>query len=948
MGALASWLRGAVKRPSANRFLQKIMVYQAGVEVIARCTLSTQSDKYLLDHNYRGTYLFPTVFGLEAMAQAVACALGGNELPPLIIKDVDLSRPIAVGGERQPSASTQIQIHAYVHPLATVDDVTRVSVGISTQQTGFKRNHFSAVFELSQPSLSVAIDTPQKQPKALAIDPQKELYGGILFQGQLFQRLKKVWRMSLQESLSSIVRDESAQYFADDLSQTLMLGDPSYRDVLLQSAQLSVKGILLPIHIDAIEIFLLNTGYVAPSLNNAYVVQAHTQVINRTPDDMHCNVTVTDERYGNVIECLRGYSLKQMERDDNGPAPEDFAHPEDRDSQIMHNTLVQCASDFNLTLPEYRLTFAPQLRSLSRPDRHAIEAPHLQYLAMQTYGKLAPMAAAEGLLEPVNVSWQENGKPVANIEGIHLSLSHDDRHCFYVAGQGAQGCDIEPIVAREKNAWLSLFAHKYHEAFSQLLRLDITQDVAGTALWCAIECLKKAGIEHFEFISGVNKPVGLLLSFAASTQIVQVLAAPLTLTRRPQKMLCLLVAEGEPKFVGSSLPLSSTIKLLASDSLLNTPLLNATLNNISQLERQITSRIEAGSNNSPVLCYRFPVTFKDTTTATGHVNFHTFTDWMGQIRERAITPVAEAMVADFVSGRWGMVTNNSQVTIFWPIKCMDLVEARLSIKRAYGKFNSSVDMEFDWLKILPNGSAELCARSIMATTWVEIVGHGQVKVQPFPAYMQKLIDDFLPMVNSNVEVMANHSSDSLLIYPDPLQGLLGDCLYHCPNTPQPLKVITSQRFDTTRAESNLVGNVYYSNYYHWQNKLIDRYIYALLKSNNVKNTVAQGLESVRSQVVHLREAMPYDTVEARLSIIAIYRQCVKFAIEFYSVDDQGNTLKLSKAENSMVWRLHGVAEAEDIPNYVIDNLLQLARTHSSEVFQQYHVNSKPQHFYSQR
>ena len=32
--------------------------------------LSLETDPYLVDHNFQGSYLFPTVFGLEAMAQA--------------------------------------------------------------------------------------------------------------------------------------------------------------------------------------------------------------------------------------------------------------------------------------------------------------------------------------------------------------------------------------------------------------------------------------------------------------------------------------------------------------------------------------------------------------------------------------------------------------------------------------------------------------------------------------------------------------------------------------------------------------------------------------------------------------------------------------------------------------------------------------------------------------
>ena len=48
------------------RFLEKIDYILPGVELIAQANLNVEDDPYLLDHNWKGSLLFPFVFGFEA------------------------------------------------------------------------------------------------------------------------------------------------------------------------------------------------------------------------------------------------------------------------------------------------------------------------------------------------------------------------------------------------------------------------------------------------------------------------------------------------------------------------------------------------------------------------------------------------------------------------------------------------------------------------------------------------------------------------------------------------------------------------------------------------------------------------------------------------------------------------------------------------------------------
>jgi enediyne polyketide synthase len=109
LGGLDTWRCNESPLPVANRFVQDIRVNHPGIELVSRTHLNVSTDLYLLDHNYRGSYLFPTVLGLEAMAQNVACALGIQSFSSVLIENIQLRRPIVVDEVR--GANIEIRIH---------------------------------------------------------------------------------------------------------------------------------------------------------------------------------------------------------------------------------------------------------------------------------------------------------------------------------------------------------------------------------------------------------------------------------------------------------------------------------------------------------------------------------------------------------------------------------------------------------------------------------------------------------------------------------------------------------------------------------------------------------------------------------------------------------------------------------------------------------------------
>jgi hypothetical protein len=389
--ALDTWRPEELPLPPASRFLESLVNVEPGVEVLCRVHLSLERDLYVEDHVYEGSYLFPTVFGLEAMAQAVSYATGEGEFGALRLEDIRLERPIVV----DPEKGVDIEIQAEVFEKDSEDAVRRVRAGIRTEQTGFATDHFSATFVL-HPNSDAPKECVEVAETPLDIQPRQDLYGGVLFQGPRFQRLQQIYtldatrcvfRTEIQEPLAG------KESFSDDTSQIVLLGDPFFRDALLQVAQLCVTpDICLPVFIDSIELFRPHRD---ASGSHIGVLVIHGQ----DEQQYNCTVFAVDED-GRVVERLNGYRAQIVKRLSDGPTAEELADPSQRDEQKLQSELVRRAEALSVTIPHVALTYLPGLHTLSREERHQHELPILR------------RAVSQIIDDTVQVRWLGSGKPV--------------------------------------------------------------------------------------------------------------------------------------------------------------------------------------------------------------------------------------------------------------------------------------------------------------------------------------------------------------------------------------------------------------------------------------------------------------------------------------------------------------------------------------------------------
>ncbi|MFO7713384.1 acyl-CoA thioesterase, partial [Desulfosarcina sp.] len=215
-----------------------------------------------------------------------------------------------------------------------------------------------------------------------------------------------------------------------------------------------------------------------------------------------------------------------------------------------------------------------------------------------------------------------------------------------------------------------------------------------------------------------------------------------------------------------------------------------------------------------------------------------------------------------------------------------------------GPANSTMTLSYDFRKLTKAGCFQRLAYCRLQTTWVEILGPGVARVAPYPAYYGQFIEDMCPRFDA---------PDTL----EPMQESLGHLfdgeddpvIYMAPPGPVVRPIVRQQSFETTLAHANLVGNIYYANYYEWQGQIRDRFFYELIPECFHGVGEMGELLALESRVDHLREGMPFDRIVLTLAIKALQRCRVTFHLDYFRLEPDGSRLKIATGMHRAVWTL---------------------------------------------
>ncbi|MEJ2640816.1 MAG: polyketide synthase dehydratase domain-containing protein, partial [Desulfosarcinaceae bacterium] len=677
-----------------------------------------------------------------------------------------------------------------------------------------------------------------------------------------------------QEAVAENAFGASADY-------ELVLGDLFFRDALLQSAILLVpQDRSLPVFIKRWEISAHTPSEATPRL-------AEVRLVAREEDRLNNSVTAVDEN-GTVLERLEGYRLKIIQHLPDYPTVAELLDPTRRDTRLRQERLGAIADQAALELPSVQLAYIDDIHTLSKQERHLKEQPLLKAIArraLDASSALDGTPTGEGALE---ITWSDTGKP--GLKGVPeeilgLSLTHDERICFCVAGPGPQGCDLTPVIARPRKRWRDLIGPDQRLLLDELMRTDEPLDLAAARIWAAQEALIKATGSLEARLGGHLREADLVTFESPDLNTGRsILTLPVHLTWGPRTVVALVVRR-RPTVTRPTTPMPAA------------PYEAAYEKGYAELrEMAAFDIIPQGPQGQPVFVYRFPVSFRPGASPGGGILFSHYFSWMGIMREASAWPIKDAVATEIKSGRYGSVTNYSHLTVLGEGTANDLIEGRVWASANAGPQNSSMTFSYDFLKRLPEGGFERLAFSRLETTWVEIVGQGEARTAPYPPYYAEFVADMLPRYEA---------PDVPDIQPEPLRPLLdaepGKIFYQAPEGPEAPPPIFELEVATGWQHANLVGNVYYANYYEWQGLARDRCFYELDPQPVFPGRQRSEVLCLECHIDHLREAMPFERIRITMGITRMDWAGGKLHFTYHRLGEDGRLTKLASGWQRIVW-----------------------------------------------
>lgn len=860
-------LRSAPPVPRALRFVERVLHLEPGVELIGRCRLSLADDLYLLDHVYDGMHIVPTVFALEALAQA-AHALAGGVLPLCRIEAVEMPSPVVV----DPVRGTELELRAE-WTIGGDGTERRVDVQITSEQSGFRSVAVrgTVVFGERVCGESSVVDIAE----LVAIDPQTDLYGRHFFVGPRYRRMESVHSVDPLNTVCTgtawPAHDASQVAFGghrDDQDCALLLGDPFFRDTLLHSSLVHhLDHMAFTARIDRVELFADSEA--AVSVRRVCVAR-----LTRAQGKDAEYVLEARSLAGRLLERWTGFASKALAGPARWPDTQEFLDTEalaTHDEAELRRAVTAAASSLQVTMPSLALDCRHRFSDLPRSERHGFE----QRLTQRLLHAVAPAVSS-------TLQWTPDGKPqLVDAGALDISFSHEGPYCLGTAGAWAQGCDLTALSRRSLDDWQSLLGDARSAVLHALGAVD-APDVAGARVWAALEAARKAGTRNTEAVSLMRRDgSSVLLRVSDETRAHAVLTLPLDLRRGPQLMLALVVPE-----VAQVRPSAQAQIDVYADSPAGT---------------RVVHDERLGCD---VLEHTFFVTWKECTSPSRKVMTATFVEWFHRARELMLSaPTARRLMAGVLDGSAGLVARSIQVQLHDELTAHDLVRARIW---ATDQSDAAASWRVEFFRV---GSGEAGVPVATVTAHGSVVGvrrQGDASaLAPFRRFLQTRVS-------------------TLDAFEGPLAALpLGEVLGAEPSTPLAGPLLFRHEIRPTRMDSDLVGNVSSVAYFQWLAHVRDLFLHGVVPASvSEPGSAAAGpVEAlcIREELAYLREAFPFDEISAELSLVAATRCGLSLRYDFYRRDG-GARQKLATAGQRLAWvrrEENGSAHSVSLPVAVL-------------------------------
>ncbi|TCP24477.1 enediyne polyketide synthase [Scopulibacillus darangshiensis] len=420
------------------RFMEKPVIHYPKYELVADATLKEDTDLYLKDHVFDNNLLFPAVMGLEMMAQAIISLSEKKE--GLMFKNVRFDQPIIV----DPNQKSNVRV------VAQRKEDNDYELAIRSNHTDYAINHFQATCDtnsnFNKKNYKHLITNSSYQT---TLNPDQDLYGQVLFQSGMFQKVQNYKRLIATETLF-IVKPKTEQWFSTFYPEKLVLQDPGVRDAALHGIQSCVPNqILIPVSVGKIN-FIGDIG----KANYVYAKE-----VSQSESNYEYNILILDKE-GNLLESWDHLTL----------------------------TAVKSLPSVNLNEKLSCIVFNRKIKQLNLDKAPVISVDSFE--GSREWKKAQSLYQLTGITNPVLK--RQDGKPELLDTNVSASFSYKYGMTFSALGKGAIGCDIE--VVDESCNWVTLLDTEQLGLSTQIMNvMSESFDHSATRVWCAMECAKKAG-----------------------------------------------------------------------------------------------------------------------------------------------------------------------------------------------------------------------------------------------------------------------------------------------------------------------------------------------------------------------------------------------------------------------------------------------------------------------
>lgn len=450
------------------RYLEWPRVYYPGIELVADCEVSTDTDRYLSDHAPFGIVVFPLVAAIEAMLCAANALQPTNAMPRL--ENLRIGDAITLS----PGERVVLRTSAQVRPDGLVVAELRSS------RTEFEVAHFSTQFSWSEVFHS---DSIYPLPSTNKIPASVTIYGGLCFQGSRFQRVDGVYELSAVHCLAQLQALDRVRWFGPHQPATLRGGDPTLRDAVLHAMQACIPHHpVLPIGAERVILGELRSEC-------AYYMSARQ--VSGDGDTFTFDVDVFDD-CGKVVERWVGLRLARVTFQSV-----DLSSQRELDISLLESFVGRLLLD-ELNESDCAVGVCPNADAASslRATRRALGGD-------------------------VELTHDSHGRPL--LPGHFVSIAHTDQVTMAVVHRLKQvSCDIEHQRAIDHTDWQLMLGERRWSFVLDLERIaSLPRDIAALAVWSACECLSKIGRDDWPFETGGTSVssapyTGPLIKFAAS------------------------------------------------------------------------------------------------------------------------------------------------------------------------------------------------------------------------------------------------------------------------------------------------------------------------------------------------------------------------------------------------------------------------------------------------